>query len=111
MAVADSGAGVVASFALAGGALSGKYSRGGGGRHSGDLDDPNFQEAIAYGERLATLATDSGTTPAALALAFALHGPGVSSVLFGATSPEQVRENTRALDVRADDVAAVRALT
>ena len=74
-ALADSGAGVVASFALAGGALSGKYSQGGAGRHSGEVDDPDLRDAIAYGEQLASLATDSGATAAALALAFALHGP------------------------------------
>jgi L-glyceraldehyde 3-phosphate reductase len=110
VALANSGAGVVASFALAGGALSGKYSRGGVGRHSSEVDDPALRDAIAYGERLASLAADSGTTAAALALAFALHGPGVTSVLFGATSTEQIRENTRALDLDADLVAAVRAL-
>ena len=109
-ALAESGAGVVASFALAGGALSGKYSRGGAGRRSSEVDDPGLRDAIVSGERLASLATDSGVTAAALALAFALHGRGVTSVLFGATSVEQVRENARALDVDAELVAAIRAL-
>lgn len=110
-ALAQSGAGVVASFALAGGALSGKYSRGGAGRHSDEVDDPLVQDAILWGERLASLATASGTSTAALALAFALHGPGVTSVLFGATSPEQIRENAQALKISDELVAAVRALS
>jgi aryl-alcohol dehydrogenase-like predicted oxidoreductase len=38
-------------------------------------------------------------TPAQLALAFALQGPGVASVLFGATTAEQVEENVGALAV------------
>jgi len=109
-ALAGSGAGVVASFSLAGGALSGKYSRGRSGRYSGELDDPDLREAVLYGERLARLAADSGTTASALALAFALHGPRVASVLFGATSTEQLYENARALDVSRELVTAVRAL-
>lgn len=109
--LADCGVGVVASFALAGGALTGKYSRGGTGRHSRDLDDPNFREAIAYGDRLACLAAESGTTAAALALAFALHGPGVASVLFGATSAEQLHENAQALEISGDLITAARAFT
>jgi GNAT superfamily N-acetyltransferase len=38
-------------------------------------------------------------TPAQLALAFALRGVGVASVLFGATTPEHVTENVGALAV------------
>ena len=43
-----------------------------------------------------------GTTPASLAVAFALSNPAVASVLFGATSAEQVDQNVRALDVLVD---------
>ena len=50
-------------------------------------------------EELAALADDVGATPAALAVAFALSNPAVASVLFGATSAEQVEQNVRALDV------------
>ena len=46
-------------------------------------------------------ADELGTTPSRLALAFALANPGVASVLFGATSPEQVRENVGALETLA----------
>ena len=37
--------------------------------------------------------------PARLALAWALHAPGVEAVLVGATSPQEVRANGGALDV------------
>jgi len=50
-------------------------------------------------EELGALADELGATPAALAIAFALSNPSVASVLFGATSAEQVEQNVRALDV------------
>lgn len=54
------------------------------------------------------MADRHGTTAAALAIAFAPHGDRVASVLFGAPSADQVRENTRALEVSADAVAELR---
>ena len=47
----------------------------------------------------------STPAPAALAIAFALGNPAVTSVLFGATSPAQIAENVNALDVEAETVA------
>jgi L-glyceraldehyde 3-phosphate reductase len=91
---------VVASFVLAGGALSGKYSAAGTtGRLSGALDSPRARAALAVVEPLRSLADELGTTPAALAIAFSLANDSVASVLFGATTPEQVRENVRAAQV------------
>ncbi len=95
-------ASVVASAVLSGGALTGKYARlGADGRLSGELADPRRKRAFQVGERLRGLADEMGTTPARLAIAFALSNPRVASVLFGATSPEQVAENVSALDVLA----------
>ena len=109
-ALSDSGAAVVASFALAGGALTGKYTRGGSGRYDDGPDDPDLKSALATGERLAELAERTGTSASALALAFALNGPGVASVLFGATSEAQLEQNLRALEVPTDLLDAVRGL-
>lgn len=39
------------------------------------------------------------TTPAALALAWVAKHPSTSTVILGATSPEQVLENLKALEV------------
>jgi L-glyceraldehyde 3-phosphate reductase len=100
-ALAGSGASVVASAALAGGALSGKYSAGGTGRLSSVPDNPSRQRAERIGEPLRRRAEELGTTPSRLAVAFALAGPRVASVLFGATSPKQVRENAGALETLA----------
>jgi aryl-alcohol dehydrogenase-like predicted oxidoreductase len=91
------GIGVVASFCLAGGVLSGKYrSEGATGRAAETLDQPRVSPAVRAAEELAAMAAGLGTTAAALALAFPLASPAVASVLFGATSPEQMRENCAA---------------
>jgi len=91
-------AGVVASFCLEGGVLSGKYLTGReAGRAAGTLGGTQAAHALAAARELAGQAEQLETTPAALALAFALTGPSVSSVLFGATSPEQVRANCAAV--------------
>jgi aryl-alcohol dehydrogenase-like predicted oxidoreductase len=98
-ALAGCTASVVASFVLAGGILSGKYARGASGRMDGELADPRFAEAVRVAARLEAAAEAHGTTPAALAVAFAYHSPGVATVLFGATTPEQVHENLRAAEL------------
>jgi aryl-alcohol dehydrogenase-like predicted oxidoreductase len=91
------GAPVIASFVLAGGALTGKYDRDAAtGRAAGNLDDPHYASGVRAGRDVAALARELETSPAALAIAFALGNPNVASVLFGATSPEQVRENAAA---------------
>jgi aryl-alcohol dehydrogenase-like predicted oxidoreductase len=93
-AVAAAGAGVVASFCLAGGVLTGKYRSGpAAGRAAGTLTEPRVAPATAAAGELAGLAADLDTTAAALALAFPFTNPDVASVLFGATSTQQLRAN------------------
>jgi aryl-alcohol dehydrogenase-like predicted oxidoreductase len=107
-ALANAGASVVASASLAFGALSGKYAREApGGRIADELDDPKWAGALAAAEPLRTLAQRLGVAPAALAYAFALAGPSVASVVFGATRAEQVAENVSAVGLleRLDDEA------
>jgi aryl-alcohol dehydrogenase-like predicted oxidoreductase len=53
------------------------------------------------------LAGELGHTPAALAIAFALANPAVATVLFGATSPEQLADNISALEVDPESVLAL----
>jgi aryl-alcohol dehydrogenase-like predicted oxidoreductase len=99
-ALASCGTSVVASFAMLGGVLTGKYLDGGaGGRWDGQLDDPRLGAGHDAAVALRDLASRAGTTPAALAIAFPLLNPIVASVLFGATSPEQVAANVEALEV------------
>jgi aryl-alcohol dehydrogenase-like predicted oxidoreductase len=94
------GASVVASYVLAGGILSGKYlEAGASGRMADQLDAPQWEEAVAVADELRARAAEEGTTAAALAIAFALSNPDVATVLFGATTPEQVLENVRAAEL------------
>ena len=104
-ALEASGAGVVASSVIAGGVLTGKYDAGETGRAGGEIDQPWLAEARERGRRLRALAEEAGTTPASLAIAFALANPAVASVLFGATSASQLAENASALEVDAAIVA------
>jgi L-glyceraldehyde 3-phosphate reductase len=95
---ADRGVAIVASYTLAGGILTGKYDEDpGAGRAAGMLDQPRWGPAVAAGRELAALARDIDADPASLAMAFALLDPSVTTVLFGATSPGQVRANLGAL--------------
>jgi aryl-alcohol dehydrogenase-like predicted oxidoreductase len=102
-ALASCGTSVVASFAMLGGVLTGKYLEGGaGGRWTGQLDDPRLRAGHDAAVALRGLAARAGTSPAALAIAFPLLNLNVASVLFGATSPEQVAANVESLEVLAN---------
>lgn len=110
------GARVVASAVLASGALTGKYAAGGQtGRLFESLEDHRRQDALRIGERLRVFADELGATAAQLAIAFTLANPRVASVLFGATTPEQVVDNVGALELlkRLTDaeLAELRAMT
>jgi L-glyceraldehyde 3-phosphate reductase len=95
-----SGAAVVASFVLCGGVLSGKYlDRSTSGRMSGDLDRPELQSVLEAASALRMLSETLDTTPAALAIAFALANDRVAAVLFGATTTDQLEENVRAVEL------------
>jgi aryl-alcohol dehydrogenase-like predicted oxidoreductase len=91
-ALAAAGAGLIASFCAA-----------------GMLGEPRFAPAIAAADQLAGMAARLDTTAAALALAFPLTDPAVTSVLFGATSVRQLRANCAAIGLsdrlRPGDVA------
>jgi aryl-alcohol dehydrogenase-like predicted oxidoreductase len=93
-------ASVVASFTLAGGALTGKYADPDvSGRLADRREGERLQTAFRAGERLRGIADELGTTPSRLAIAFALANPLVASALFGSTTPDQVEDNIRALEL------------
>jgi voltage-dependent potassium channel beta subunit len=91
---------------LASGLLSGKYGRGvpNGSRASltgyewlrENVVTPQYVEAV---KQLEPIAKDLGCTMAQLALAWCGRNKNVSTVITGATSPGQVLENMRAVDV------------
>jgi L-glyceraldehyde 3-phosphate reductase len=99
---ADRDVAIVASYTLAGGVLTGKYDADArAGRAAGQLDQPRYAAGVAAGRELAALASEIGTDPACLAIAFALLEPSVTTVLFGATRPEQIDANVGALELAA----------
>jgi aryl-alcohol dehydrogenase-like predicted oxidoreductase len=101
------GIAIVASYALAGGVLTGKYAADPqAGRAAGQLGMPPYAAGAAAGRELAALAAELDRDPAQLALAFVLLNPSVTTVLFGATSPAQVAANIGALAVAAGLTAA-----
>jgi L-glyceraldehyde 3-phosphate reductase len=102
---------IVASYALAGGVLTGKYDHDrDAGRAAGQLDGPRYAVGVAAGRQLALLGAELGRDPAQLAMAFALLNPAVTTLLFGATTPEQVAANVAAVAVAAELTADERAL-
>lgn len=96
------GVGLMVWSPLAGGFLSGKYTREGDGegRRAG-FDFPPVDKARGYDviDVLRELAADKGGSVAQLALAWLLHQHAVSSVIVGAKRPEQLADNLAAVDV------------
>ncbi len=90
------GIGLVAAYVLAGGTLTGKYLQGGHGRASSD-DSPVIRRGRELAPRLVELAQRWGVPATHLAFAYALEHPNLASVVFGATSPDQLRMNVSAV--------------
>ena len=115
-ALAAANTAVVASYALAGGVLTGKYDSGVADqvRHPEAKTDPRWADAVAAGREVAVLAAELQVDPAALALTFPLLNQAVAAVLFGATRPEQIRADVAALELvenlDEDTVARLRAI-
>jgi len=87
--------GLVASYVLAGGTLTGKYLRNEGGRAAGD-ESPVIRAGKELAPAVVALADEWGVPPTHVAFAYAFSRPHLASVLFGARSPAQVRENAAA---------------
>jgi aryl-alcohol dehydrogenase-like predicted oxidoreductase len=87
--------GLVASYVLAGGTLTGKYLEGGSGRA---VDDERGLTARgkALAPRVVELAREWGVPPSHVAFAHAFAHPNLASLLFGSRSVEQLRENVGA---------------
>jgi aryl-alcohol dehydrogenase-like predicted oxidoreductase len=64
-----------------------------------------FQRNLDFVAAIRPAATRLGCGLADLVLAWTTEQPGITSVLFGATSPAQVHDNCRALDCSLDDEA------
>jgi len=113
-ALRATGASLVPSASLAGGALTGKYAEGASGRLSANAAEEGRARELALGAALRTPAARLGTTPATLAIAFTLLHPRTASTLVGATAPAQIDAALAAVALAerltAEDVAELRAL-
>jgi len=96
------GVGLMVWSPLAGGFLSGKYTREGEGegrRAAFDFPPVNKDRGYAVIDVLRALAEAKGRSVAQLALAWLLHQKSVSTVILGAKRPDQLADNLGAVDV------------
>jgi aryl-alcohol dehydrogenase-like predicted oxidoreductase len=106
-AALDQGLGILVWSPLAGGLLSGKYRRDqeapAGSRHLSEWDEPpvHDQERLHdIVDALVEIGETLGVSAAQVALAWLLGRPGVSSVVVGARTDEQLADNLAAADLR-----------
>jgi aryl-alcohol dehydrogenase-like predicted oxidoreductase len=102
----DQGVGLLIYSPLAGGYLTGKYRRGElfprGTRHAGDwIEPPVYEQARLYDtlDVLTEVAASHDVSPARVAIAWLLARPGISSVIVGARTDEQLLDNLAAADL------------
>ena len=105
----DQGLGILVWSPIAGGLLSGKYRRGKPqpeGRALNEWNEPPIHDedrlydivdvVVAIGE-------ERGVPPAQVALAWLLGRPGVTSVIIGARTDDQLEQNLAAGDLKLSD--------
>jgi aryl-alcohol dehydrogenase-like predicted oxidoreductase len=90
---------------LAGGFLSGKFTRGGvsdedSRRSKFGFPPVNLEKTYDIIEAMQGIAKRTGAAVAQIALAWLLHQPAVTSVIVGAKKPAQLKDNLAAVDVR-----------
>jgi len=92
---------------LAGGFLSGKYSRNAsteeGRRVNFDFPPIDKEKAFDIIDVMQEIAASKGVSVAQIALAWLLHQPVVTSVIVGAKKPEQLADNLKAVEVKLTD--------
>jgi len=91
---------------LAGGLLSGKYSRNTspeeGRRINFDFPPVNREKAYDIIDVMQEMARAKGVSVAQVALSWVLHQPAVSTVIIGAKNPQQLDDNLKAIDLSLD---------
>ncbi|MGW5866434.1 aldo/keto reductase [Streptomyces sp. NPDC055239] len=122
----EMGLGVIPWSPLAGGVLTGKYSRDELTAKDAAVDDGTRKSVTIAGGTLTEhnlaivdvvkeVATELGRTPAQIGLAWTLRNPDVTVPIIGARTPAQLEDNLGALDVdftaaqlaRLDEVSAI----
>ncbi|MFW6022700.1 MAG: aldo/keto reductase family protein [Halanaerobiaceae bacterium] len=110
--VKKNGQGLIVFSPLAQGLLTGKYrkgqeipedSRAADSSSNRWLKESLTEENLDKVEKLITISEELGISMPQLALAWILHQPGITSALIGASKPEQVKENVKAVDIELSD--------
>ncbi|WP_340113148.1 aldo/keto reductase [Maribellus mangrovi] len=103
----DQKVGLMVWSPLAGGLLSGKYSRDmetkEGRRVNFDFPPVNKEKAFDIVDVMRKIANNKGVTVAQIALAWLLHQPAVSTVIIGANKPEQLADNLDSVNVEFEE--------
>ena len=106
----DQGLGILVWSPIAGGLLSGKYRRGveapAGSRHLSEWNEPPVHdEDQLYNtiDVLVSLGEDRGVSAAQVALAYTMAKPGVTSLIVGARTEEQLADNLAAAELVLSD--------
>jgi aryl-alcohol dehydrogenase-like predicted oxidoreductase len=106
------GLGIAVFSPLAEGVLTGKYKKGQELPKGSRAADPKVgrfveryltEESLDKVERISKIALENNVTTAQLALAWILHHKEITSVIIGASRPEQIEENVKAIDVTLDE--------
>jgi aryl-alcohol dehydrogenase-like predicted oxidoreductase len=112
----DQGVGILVWSPLAGGLLSGKYRRGvaapAGSRHLSEWDEPPVHDEDKLYDTIelaVKIGESHGVSAARVALAYLVQKPGVTSLVVGARTPEQLRDSLAAADLEltADEIGAL----
>ncbi|AFN73814.1 putative oxidoreductase [Melioribacter roseus P3M-2] len=117
-AAIDLGLGTLIWSPLAGGFLSGKFTRESeaeGRRKNFDFPPVNKEKGFAVIDKLKEIAESKNASVAQIALAWLLHKQGVTSVIIGARREEQLIDNLKSVDIeltdeemkQLDDVSAI----
>lgn len=101
----DQKVGLMVWSPLAGGLLSGKYSRNvqspeDSRRLNFDFPPVNKEKAYDIIDVMQSIAQQKGISVAQLALAWLLHQPAVTTVIIGAKKTEQLEDNLKAIEVK-----------
>jgi aryl-alcohol dehydrogenase-like predicted oxidoreductase len=106
----DQGLGILVWSPLGGGLLSGKYRRGvegpAGSRQLTSWDEPPVRDQEALYDvvdALVEIGEGHGVSAAQVALAWLLGQPGVTSLIIGARTEEQLADNLAAAELRLGD--------
>ena len=112
----DQGLGILVWSPLAGGLLSGKYRRGvtppAGSRHLTEWSEPPVHDEDKLYDIIETavkIGEAHHVSAAQVSLAWLLSKPGVTSLIVGARTTDQLRDNLAAAELRlsADEIAAL----